>query len=121
MMKNNKNQLQAFSLIELSIVVLIIGLIVAGVLGGKKLVELSSLSKARTLTNSSPVNGIEDLVFWFETTSKDSIPPAQAIDGTTITTWYNLNPQMNNKNNLIQGGTYSGPVYRTATINSLPS
>lgn len=108
----------AFSLIELSIVVLIIGLIVAGVIGAKKLVSLSNLSKARALTNSSPVNGIEGLILWLETTSKDSFNPAPT-DNTAISIWYDINPQQNVKNHARQATLANRPVYKENLINNL--
>lgn len=46
-MKNKK----AFSLIELSIVILIIGIIVAGVTQGLRLINAFRLSSAKSLTN----------------------------------------------------------------------
>jgi len=115
-MRNKK--LTAFSLIELSIVVLIIGLIIASVVGGKKLVTLSNLTKARQLTNSSPVNGIEDLALWLETTSKNSFTAATPTDGSSISTWYDINPQKNVKNNATAG---TAPTYTASVINGLPA
>ena len=68
-----KNLKSGFSLIELSIVVLIIGIIIAGITQASRLVRVSKLSSARTLTQSSPVAGISDLVAWWETTLEKSI------------------------------------------------
>jgi len=47
-MKNNR--LLAFSLIELSIVVLIVGILIAGVTQGSRLIRESKVKTARTLT-----------------------------------------------------------------------
>lgn len=48
-------KITAFSLIELSIVVLVIGILIAGFIQGSKLVSKAALNSARTLTESSPV------------------------------------------------------------------
>jgi len=47
---------QAFSLVELSIVILIIGVLIAGVIQGSNLVTKFRIKTAQTLTQSSPVS-----------------------------------------------------------------
>lgn len=112
----------AFSLIELSIVILIIGIIIAGIVGGNKLVTLSNLTKARQLTNSSPVNGIEDLALWLETTSKNSFPTT-LNNGDSVTAWNDINPQLSLKKNFINAAYPGGaiPSYTSNAINGLPA
>ncbi len=96
---------KAFSLIELSIVILVIGVLIAGVMEGKSLVQKSSLNSARALTKSSPVSGIKDLLLWYETSLAESFTYSQATDGATITTWYDVNPQSTSK---INATNYNG-------------
>jgi len=60
-LKKNKIS-QAFSLIELSIVILIIGILVAGVTQSSRLVTQFRLLSARNMTQSSPVPTIKDLL-----------------------------------------------------------
>jgi len=57
----NRN-LKAFSLIELSIVILVIGVLIAGVSQGGKMITKFRISAAASLTNSSPVHSIKNLV-----------------------------------------------------------
>ena len=103
-MSGFKNK-KAFSLIELSIVILIIGIIVAGVTQSSRLVRQFKLSSARTLTQSSPVASIKDLGAWFETTSTDSIKDSEADDSAAlttpsyVTTWRDINPTSSIKRN----------------------
>ncbi len=47
---------QAFSLIELSIVILVVGILIAGVMQGRELISKVHLQTARLLTTSSPVS-----------------------------------------------------------------
>ena len=86
---------KAFSLIELSIVILIIGILIAGVIQASNLLSKFRISSANTLTESSPVNGIYGLVLWLETTKKesfdDSVDPSGSAN--TVENWYNINPQ----------------------------
>ncbi|MFM7620300.1 MAG: prepilin-type N-terminal cleavage/methylation domain-containing protein, partial [Alphaproteobacteria bacterium] len=53
--KTKKIKTQAFSLIELSIVILIIGILVAGVTQSSRLVNQFRLTSARNITLSSPL------------------------------------------------------------------
>ena len=69
---SHKNIKKAFSLIELSIVILIIGILVAGVTQSSRLVSQFRLLSARNITQSSPVHSIKDLLIWLETTSTKS-------------------------------------------------
>lgn len=118
----NNNKLSAFSLIELSIVILIIGILVAGVTQSSRLVAQFRLSTAKNLTNSSPVSSIKGLIAWYETTSDKSLDDGAREDGTAISSgssysWYDINPQTTTKNN---ASSTSGPLYVTNCINSLP-
>jgi len=93
MQKNSR----AFSLIELSIVILIIGIIIAGVTQGSRLVRQFKLTSAQTLTKSSPVASIKDLSVWFEPSLEDSFITSETEDGATLTQWNNNNPQSSEK------------------------
>jgi prepilin-type N-terminal cleavage/methylation domain-containing protein len=62
---------KAFSLVELSMVILIIGMLIAGISQGIDLYQDSRLATARALTKSSRVGRIPDLVSWYETTAEN--------------------------------------------------
>lgn len=115
-MKNKKLK-TAFSLIELSIVILIIGVIVAGVTQSSRLISAFRLSTARNLTQSSPVASIKNLTAWWETTSVASFTDSQADNGQTVTTWYDINPQSTSKYNTTGG---NGATYTNNCMNALP-
>ena len=63
---------KAFSLIELSIVILIIGILVAGVTQSSRLLKMMRLQSARSLTNSGPVISINNIVLWVDSVSEES-------------------------------------------------
>ena len=77
------------------------------------------LNTARTLTNSSPVASIKDLVFWFEPTLEESFLSSQAEDQLQISQWNDINPQSIKKYFALK--TASAHVtYEDNAINSLP-
>lgn len=110
---------KAFSLIEISIVILIIGILIAGAVQGSILVKASKLKMARSLTSNSPVSSINNLVLWLETTSEQSFS-SDVEDGNGITTWYDINPQSTDKNNAIQNTAGKNPFYKSSLYNGLP-
>jgi prepilin-type N-terminal cleavage/methylation domain-containing protein len=114
-MKNNRD-LRAFSLIEISIVVLIIGILVAGVTQSTRLLSQAKMSSAKTLTRSSPVSSVKNLVLWVETTSDASFDSTETDDAVTITNWYDINPQNSLKNSFT---ATNKPAYTLNGINGL--
>ena len=120
MISNNKRKTtpSAFSLIELSIVSIIIGLIISGIVIGHKMIYLSRLTSARTLTNSSPIKAMYDIELWLETTTINSFLSTERIDGATITTWYDINPQLTKKHNATGSGN---AAYDKDGLNKLPA
>jgi len=108
---------KAFSLVELSIVILIIGVLVAAVGQGIDLLADAKLTGARQLTQSSRVASIRNLTLWFETTSLESFGNAEMSDGDVVTNWRDINPTSSTK---VQTTTTSGPTYKRSCIGDLP-
>ena len=114
-MKKSSN-LKAFSLIELSVVILIIGVLVLGVTQGSRMMREAKLTSARSLTTSSPVASIEGLAMWLEATSEKSFKSSEAVNTAigstgTITDWYDINPQTTSPNNANQATSDKKPRY----------
>ena len=125
MNKLNSKASKAFSLIELSIVILIIGIIVAGITQSSRLVRQSKLKSAQNLTSSSPVASIRSVALWLETAQEASLPSA-LDDGANLLQWNDSNPQTQSKFFAVPaaGVTTSGAAsitYETDGINGLPS
>ncbi len=98
---------KGFSLIELSIVVLIIGILIGGISGSNKIITKSQIQFARSITKSSPVNSIKDLLLWYETSLEESFLNSEASDGSSISVWKDINPQSTDK---INATVYNGSV-----------
>jgi len=111
---------QAFSLIELSIVILIIGILVAGVTQSSRLVSRMKLASLINLTRASVVPTIADLVFWVETTLPESFE-TEPSDGDRIAKWIDINPTSTQKITLSQATENLKPIFDSRTFNGVPS
>jgi len=113
---------KAFSLIELSIVILIIGILVAGVTSSSRLVKRMKIITAQNLTTSSPISSIKDLVFWYETSLDKSFNDSEEQDGSFLTTWYDISPQNVDKINISSPANNANqPRFIENLINGLPA
>ncbi len=119
-----KNLHKAFSLIELSIVVLIIGILIAGVTQGSRLVRQSRIAVARSLTQNASVLSMPGMAAWFETTNDISITSATngrtPEDSDLISSWNDINMQSVNQIIVSSAGALR-PTYTISGINNLPS
>jgi prepilin-type N-terminal cleavage/methylation domain-containing protein len=114
------NQNKAFSLIELSIVILIIGILVAGVTSSSRLVKRMKLVTAQNITNTSPIPTIKDLVLWYETTLERSFIDTEEQDNSDLSFWYDNNIQSTNKINAYAPAVANRPKFIENGINGLP-
>ena len=123
---------KAFSLIELSIVILIIGILVAGVTSSSRLIRAMKLISAKQLTQSSPVLTIPDLLAWFEPTKEGIFgsgsagtytPLANPENGQRIATWMDGNPRLVSGSQIVatQSSLTNQPLYVENGMNGLPS
>ncbi len=107
-------------MIELSIVVLIIGILVAGVTQSSRLVKQIKIATARSITKSSPVSGIKDLALWLEPTMDESFIEIQADDDYKVTQWNDVNPQNTIKYYAVKVGS-PAVTFTSNGINNIPS
>ena len=112
----------AFSLLELSVSLVVVSLLMAMVSQGIKIIASSSLTTARSLTSKSPVPNISGLIAWYETSSVDSFKTNEAFDGKQISAWYDISPNsIPAKKNTLMRTTSAAITYEAEGINKLPS
>jgi prepilin-type N-terminal cleavage/methylation domain-containing protein len=117
-----KKYKKAFSLIEISVVILIIGVLISGISQGIDLYNDYKIANARTLTLNSIVPRIQNLSMWYETTSEKSFKTSKPNDGELINQWNDINPQRMMKINLFNiPNDASRPAYKNSVINGLPA
>ena len=104
---------RAFSLVEVSVVLIIIGILIAGVFAGISLVKKFRIQAAQNLTKSSPISGISSNALWLESSLEDSFLDSESNDTSAISTWTDQKVT-GNKLSITRVGT--GPTYAN-TIN----
>jgi len=111
-----------FSLIELSIVILVIGILVVGITKGSRIINSSRLASAQSLTKASPVNSNNNVVLWLETTSEASFSAEEAADQSTVTNWFDIKGSaITDPFNVTQTDVSKKPHYITNSTNGLPT
>lgn len=116
-MKKNR----AFSLIELSVVIFIVGLLIAGIAQTSKMITSSRLTAAQSQTKQSIVNNTPGLVLWYESTLASSFIKSEATDGAGVTTWYDNNPQALAKSKAYTTVVEPLSIYTENAIGGLPA
>jgi prepilin-type N-terminal cleavage/methylation domain-containing protein len=112
----------AFSLLELSIVVVIIGMLVAGVMQGTNMIRASRLASAKSATSQAVVPKLNGLVAWYETSRLDSLKSGEAFDGANPTEWYDISPSsIVMKKNKLTKTAGSNVVFVSEGINKFSS
>lgn len=113
---------QAFTLIEISLVLLLIAVIAVGVLSATSLTTTAKLTSARSLTSKSAVTEIDGLVAWYETSLSDSFNTSESYNNKQITTWYDISPSsLVMKKNSLSKTASSAVTYTSNGIGGIPS
>ena len=127
---------KAYSMIEMSLLILIMGILFGGAYQGFNIYYETHLASARTLTQNSIVSRVKNLGFWYEATHEDSLEKIENHEGKNISMWLDRNGQQLIKNNaygaqntLKEKFNYdpnnifdnSGPIYYANGIGGLPS
>ena len=115
-----KKYQKAFSVIEISIVILVIGILIAGISQAIEMFSEASLKSARNLSKSSRISRIDDLSLWLDATS-DKAFDKEKDDGSTISIWKDTNPRSTSPASSNSSSASLYPTYILSAINSLPA
>ena len=112
-------------MIEISVVILIIGILISGISRGADLYNDYKLSIARKLTLDSPVPRVSDLGLWLESVSEKSLlnkdGSLKIKNDDLVKKWLDINPRLQVAPFLEQTDVNSMPTYVSDGINNLPS
>lgn len=121
-MKNKTKS--AFSLIELSIVIIIIGVLIVGITKASNTIAKFRIETAKSLTMNSPVQSIKGLVLWFDVLGESALTNAanshNIEDGDYIKNWTESNPLFAESLNFTTSSSDYYPVYLENKFNGLP-
>jgi prepilin-type N-terminal cleavage/methylation domain-containing protein len=128
----SKSHKFGFSLIELSVVIIVIGILVIGITQGSRIISGAKIKSANSLTSGSPVTSISNLSLWIEVTDQQNLKSSAVAsisttdygnisDGSLISAWNDRNQQSTSKITLSAPGDSKRPVYLQNGINNLPS
>ncbi len=115
---NSKIAKKGFSLIEVSVVLLIIGILIAGAISAKQMINNTRILSAQSKTRSSPVNSIPNSLIWLESSLEESFNANESEDGSGLSSWQDVKSSSTFKKN---NGVSSSerPKYSSNNINGI--
>lgn len=117
---------KGFTLIEISIVVLIIAVLIAGITTGIDLHKDAKIALANDITKKSPLTMMPELSLWLETTKIENLEcygtTKTCTNNGKIKIWFDINPTTIDKINVGRNSNgNSTPTYVEDGINGLPA
>ncbi len=117
MIKNSKKT--AFSMIEMSLVVLVVAALVAGIVVKRTdLFSKAHTNKIISATKNSLLKDMDGLVIWFDVATKDSFNISEIVEGGSISKWKNIAPA--NYLDMDAVEVTNKPTYALDTKDNLP-
>ncbi len=119
-----KNSHKAFTLLELSVVLIIVGILATTIIiGGDGLIRSARISNARSATADSQISATEGLIAWYESSMPDSFNISEAtVDNSQLSNWYDRNPSsLPLKKNALNATPSANVIYNFDAINKAQS
>ena len=110
----------AFTLVEISVVIIIIGILLAGISQVFEMISEASLKSARTLSKASRITRTDDLALWLDATS-DKAFDKEKDDNSTVSIWKDTNPKSTSPASSSSTLSSLYPSYILSGISSLPA
>ena len=114
-----KSYCKAFSLVEISVTILIFSFLLAIVQYGVGFYQQSQIVKARAHSKNAPMNHMSNLVIWYETSLEDNFKEQNIADSQDIEIWYNRAPNYWHQNNATQSNIANRPIYKEKILNDM--
>lgn len=119
-----KRNQKGFSLIEISVVILIIGILIAGISQASDMIDESNLKGARSASKGSRVSRTRDLVLWLDATADGTVLNSankQVADNENVAQWKDSNPNSTDGFGLTGVAPQYAPQYNANKTSGLPS
>lgn len=111
---------KGFSLVEISVVVLVVGILIASITSAVDMIAEAKLRGIRAQTKATKINRMTSLALWLEPSLIDSIAESDRVDGKTISQWSDINPQSDSKIIFKDGSSTSTINYKEKGENNIP-
>jgi prepilin-type N-terminal cleavage/methylation domain-containing protein len=118
--KFNFKTSSAFTLVEISVVIIIIGILLAGISQVFEMISEASLKSARTLSKASRITRTDDLSLWLDATSEKAFDK-EKDDNSTVSIWKDTNPKSTSPASSSSTLSSLYPSYILSGISSLPA
>lgn len=115
--KKNK----AFSLVEISVVIVILMIMIAGLIQSSRVIKSMRLTTARSVTQSSAMPWINYIVTWYDATATDAFIDSETDDGDLISRWNGAEIRYSDRIMLTQVDDTKKPVLVSNGMYGLPS
>jgi hypothetical protein len=118
-MLSKKNK--AFSLVELSVVIVIVMIMIAGLIQSSRIIGAMRISTARNVTQSSAMPWINYIVTWYDATAADAFLESETDYGDKISRWNGAEVRYSDRINLNQADDAKKPIFTSNGMYGLPS
>jgi hypothetical protein len=118
-MLRKKNR--AFSLIEISVVIVIVMIMIAGLIQASRVIGSMRITTARNVTQSSAMPWINYIVTWYDATASDAFKESETNDGNKISLWNGAEIRYSDRINITQVEDSKKPIFVANGMYGLPS
>lgn len=110
-----------FSLLELSVVLIIISILISSIIGASVALHTARLTSARSLTKTSDIKDIPGITLWLDAVSIESFDDVDIYDGDTIPNWYDIKSSPTAPHIATQTLPTNKPTYLKDGVGKLPA